>query len=128
MSFTQYFAEGLMIDKTGNLPFYFYGSGAALAVAANTSVIAAVTGQKIRVTKIWLANGGAAGSIIFRNGNAGALITTFIDVDAPAGFHSTRQLPFDPTGYCETSAGVGLYADIAGSAIWVGLQFILVTP
>ena len=92
---------------------YLYGIGGALvpkfaAIAAATAndntLVAAVTGKKIRVLALAVI-AGAAGNIYFQSAAAGTVLfggsTNTINLPANGGF----VLPFNPLGWFETVAG-----------------------
>jgi len=80
--------------------------------AGNNTVVAAVTGKKIRVLQLFLVNSAATGQTVrFRSGTAGAFLTgqmLFAPNDGPV-------LPFSPIGWFETAASTLLNMELVAA-------------
>lgn len=98
------------ISTVKSMPF-------ASGVAANVSIVAAVSGKIIRVMG-WIMSGTAVGfpTVQFKNGSGGTTRTHPINVPNNAAGLNERQEIKD-CGYFETSSGVGVFADIAVAAV-----------
>jgi len=96
----------------------FEGSGqkyAKVVQAAGTgAIVSAVTGKKIRVLALFVAQEkGAASVVTFKDG------TTAISGDIIIAVQNDGQivLPYNPAGWMETSAGAALQVTVADGAI-----------
>lgn len=100
----------------------------ALSVANNQTIVPAVTGARIRVMG-WKAHGttGTAGTMLLKSASGGATISPTLPIPANTTFPADI-LPLSLTGYCETVAGEGLFADVTGAAISLFLWYITYTP
>ena len=90
------------------------------SIAASTtdsSLVAAVTGKKIRVHAVFTNNSGTVGTLLFESGTATA-ITPTMDVAADGG---GAVMPFNPVGWFETAAGEALTATTAAGAGTTGI-------
>jgi len=76
----------------------------AAATSGNNTLLAAVTGKRIRVLALFV-QPGAAGNIYFTSATSGTVIfggsTNKINLGANGGF----VLPFNPAGWFQTAAG-----------------------
>lgn len=98
-----------------------------IGIGTNMVAIAAITGKIIRLMGAFLqSNGAASGSISFKNGSAG---TTYFNLNTPPSTNGDYfPMPIVESGYLETSAGVGLYSDVATTAQLANLFYIAYTP
>lgn len=97
------------------------------AVGANQSVIAAVTGKRIRIMGMTLQAASTAGDIIFKSGTSGTNYITCV-FKPPALTLPPFLLPVTDSGYCETVTGEPVYADVGTAACYVNLFYITYTP
>ncbi len=98
----------------------------ARAVSANNSVVAAVSGKRIRVVGLTIqTNGAAAGSITFYSGSGGTALWGFVTPPntMPPFVHEPNLL-----GYFETATGVGLFDTVVTTAQVYTIQYIIYTP
>jgi hypothetical protein len=92
----------------------------------NQSVIAAVSGQKIRVLGYTVQSStGVQSTYGFINGSGGTSLSSFI---APPSTAAPFTLPIVYAGYFETSTGVGLFIDVATAAVTVNVYYITYIP
>jgi hypothetical protein len=97
-------------------------SGALLASTANQSLIAAVTGKRLRVLSIIVNSAGATTVISLKNGSGGAIIMSF---NVPASTNGENAVfDIDPIGWCDTAAGVALVADLGGAICGYSIRYI----
>lgn len=100
----------------------------SLSISNNQSVVAAVTGKKIKVLGYLVqSNSATNGAYVFKSGSGGTILTG--QVFAPKITDPWPGLfPISEVGYFETAVGVGLFAD-CGSATVVGhVIYIAYTP
>lgn len=100
------------------------------AVALNQSIIAAITGKRIRVMGL-LGFGNATSNvsqIVFKNGTGGSLLTNGIILDNRTVSTKSPVLPVINSGYFETDTGVGLFADVYDVAAAVTVFYIEYKP
>jgi len=81
------------------------------ASSGNNTLVAAVTGKKIRVLAVFLTMTGTAVTIRFEDGADGTALTG--QLGPAAG--QTIVLPFNPVGWFETSAATLLNLELGGS-------------
>jgi len=81
------------------------------ASSGNNTLVAAVTGKKIRVLAVFLTMTGTAVTIRFEDGADGTALTG--QMGPAAG--QTIVLPFNPVGWFETSAATLLNLELGGS-------------
>jgi hypothetical protein len=81
------------------------------ASSGNNTLVAAVTGKKIRVLAAFLTMTGTAVTIRFEDGADGTALTG--QMGPAAG--QTIVLPFNPVGWFETSAATLLNLELGGS-------------
>ena len=98
-----------------------------LSVSNNQTVVAAVTGKKIRVMGLLATVGSGAGQagVTLKNGSGGATRMAFV---LPASTVGPIHLPLVNSGYFDTDTGVGLFVDIATSVVNLNLFYITYTP
>lgn len=92
------------------------------ATSGDNTVVAAVTGKKIRVVQLLLV---AAGTVTVRweSGTGGTALTGQMSHVDAAG----EVLPFSPAGWFETAAGVLLNLELSGAVSVDGvLAYVLV--
>lgn len=98
-----------------------------LAVGNNQAVVSAVTAKKIRVMG-WILSANAVATnpgVALKDGNAGTVLAGTI---LPAPEVKNDKLPIVDSGYFETTAGTGLYADITTATAKVQVFYIAYTP
>lgn len=105
-------------------PILSYSGG--FAIGNNQSVIAAVTGQKIRVLGYAVQSSTATQSTYgFIDGSGGASLSSFI---APPSTAAPFALPIVDPGYFETSTGVGLFLNVATAAVTINVFYLTYLP
>lgn len=98
----------------------------SLGVGANQSVVAAVTGKRIRVMGLVAqSNNAASGVLQLLDGSGGTLLYSY---PLPTNAQPTEKLPIVNSGYMETSTGVGLFATVLTQAIVANIFYIVYTP
>lgn len=103
-----------------------YNKFISLAVAANTQVIAGVSGQRIRVMgMISQSNNAAAGTLQLLDGSGGTIQYSY---PQPTNAQPLEKLPITNTGYFETSTGTGLYATVLTQPVVLNVFYIIYTP
>lgn len=124
--FTRYYATDIFHDKTGALQVKSKWVQFN-APTTNGTVIAAVTGKAIRVLSITAHVDTATFTKCYlKDGSGGSYLISW-------GFNTTSDtiiFPHEVAGWCETTAGTGLYADItniAGATWYVSVRYIEVT-
>jgi hypothetical protein len=97
-------------------------------VGANRQVVAAVTGQRIRVMG-WLAQstGAAVSNFGLKSASGGTFILAGVVVPMITN-GVIDKLPIVETGYCETNTGEGLFVDVITSDLSLNLFYITYTP
>jgi hypothetical protein len=70
--------------------------------SADNTIVAAVTGKKIRVTALFAVASGGANTLRFESGTGGTALTGQFSLAATTG---QVVLPFNPNGWFETLAG-----------------------
>lgn len=126
MTFQRYYAPDIFTDKNGRLTVKSKWVQFN-APTANGLVVTAVTGKAIRVLSITAHVDTATFTKCYlKDGSGGTYLMSW-------GFNTTSDtiiLPYNLAGWCETTAGTGLYADItniAGASWYVSLRYIEVT-
>jgi Flp pilus assembly protein CpaB len=79
------------------------------AATGDQSIVAALSGKKIRVHAVFANNAGTLGTLLFESGTATSISPTFDVVADGGGF----VLPFNDVGWFETAAGAALTATTA---------------
>jgi len=98
----------------------------SLAVGANQTVVAAVTGQRIRVMGILAqSNNAASGTLSLLDGSGGTALFTY---PLPTNAQPAMFLPIANTGYMETTTSTGLFATVTTQAIIANVFYIVYTP
>ena len=111
--------DAIMLNKTELTPKF-----AKLNAAANTAnqtIVAAVTGKKIRVLSFRLMGAGTAGSATFRSGGTSDISETF-NFDARSGMVAQ----FSPVGHFETVAGELLAVSTVTASATCGIGIVYV--
>jgi hypothetical protein len=80
------------------------------ATSGNNTLVAAVTGKKIRVLSLFLVSAGAT-TVTFQSGAGGTGLTGAITTAAGTGF----VLPHNPEGWFETAEGALLNAALSAA-------------
>ena len=81
------------------------------ATSGDTTLVAAVTGKKIRVLACFLVMTGTAVTIRFESGTGGTALTGQMTPSQGGGF----VLPYNPVGWFETAAGTLLNLELGGA-------------
>jgi len=91
------------------------------AGATNVQVVAAVTGKRLRILSVVAEHPTTASELALKDGSGGANLLLL----AIAAGAANQILPPNSLGWCDTSAGVGLYADAgAGANVNVSVRYI----
>ena len=80
------------------------------AASGDNSIVAAVSGKKIRVLALFLVAAGGV-TVRFESGASGTALTGQMNLVANTGF----VLPFNPLGWFETGTGVLLNLELSGA-------------
>lgn len=95
----------------------------AASTGGDNTLVAAVTGKKIRVHAFFLVATGGANTIAFESGAGGSALTGDMDI----GDNGQFVLPYSPAGWFETAAAALLNLELsAGTAVAGGLVYSLV--
>jgi hypothetical protein len=94
--------------------------------ATNIPVVAAVSGKKIRVLSICLTSAANMTQPTLKNGSGGAVIYQ-MTCPANTGEHPDVVRDLNPFGWCETSTGVGLYADAGTTTQNIQVRYVAYT-
>lgn len=81
------------------------------ATSGDTTLVAAVTGKKIRLLSLIAVMTGTAVTIRFESGTGGTALTGQMTPSQGGGF----VLPYNPGGWFETAAGVLLNLELGGA-------------
>jgi hypothetical protein len=93
------------------------------AVSGNNTLVAAVTGKRIRVLSLVAVMTGTAVTIRFESAADGTALTGQMQPSAGGGF----VLPFNPVGWFETAASELLNMELSGAQSVDGvLQYVLI--
>lgn len=98
---------------------------------ANTQVVAASTGQRIRVMGYMCQSRGATTSdILFRSNSSGTQIEGVVTVPSKnSGDEKPFLKPITDTGWFETSTGHALFVQVTGTdGLWLAVYYIKYTP
>jgi hypothetical protein len=100
----------------------------AASVAANTEVIAAVSGKIIRLMGMSVqSNTSTPGTFFFRSASGGTVLTQ--EITAPANTDGQPFMwPICESGYLETNEGEGLFVTVTTAALNFNVFFIEYTP
>ncbi len=101
---------------------------AVVGVSTNTSLIAGITGRRIRVMGAFISSQGAAVSTFsLKNGSGGSVL---FGATAPSNAVATPNifLPINDSGYVETSTGTGLFSDVATTAAAITIFYVDYIP
>lgn len=99
---------------------------AAVDVAAlgDNTLVAAVTGKKIRVLSLFLVASGGANTLRLESGAGGTALTGQMNLAA----NGQLVLPFNDEGWCETAAAALLNLELStATSVDGGLSYIEVT-
>jgi hypothetical protein len=80
------------------------------ATSGNNTLVAAVTGKRIRVVALMLVAGGTV-NVRFESGADGTALSGQIQLVAQAGF----ALPFNPAGWLQTAVGALLNLELSAA-------------
>lgn len=125
--YVKYFATNIFTDSTRNVCEVKDAFLQATAATNNQSLIAAVTGKKIVVISLALHSLGAAGHIVFKSGNAGTNLRSYL---APVNTSASPMIqePLNFAGIFRTASGIGLFLDNnSAAAVNVACSYIEVT-
>ncbi len=90
--------------------------------SGDNTLVAAVTGKKIRVVSLFAVASGAV-AVAFESGASGTALTGQMNV----GANGNITMPFNPEGWFETAAGVLLNMELGGATSVDGcLTYVLV--
>jgi hypothetical protein len=93
-------------------------------VGSDRTVVAAVTGKRIRVMGFSCYNGSSASTYNFKSNSGGTVIFR-----GSKSINTTVDLlPITETGYFETSTGHGLFLDVGTAAVDLNVYYITYTP
>lgn len=94
----------------------------------NQTVLAAITGERIRIMGLVAQSSTSTeGSFNLKSASGGA--TLFPAMFAPANNAGKPfELPVTDSGYFETVAGEGLFADIVTAAVTIAVFYVTYTP
>lgn len=81
------------------------------ATSGDNTLVAAVTGKRIRVLSLFVIMTGTAVTIRFESGAGGTALTGQMQPTQGGGF----VLPFNPVGWFETAAGALLNLELSGA-------------
>lgn len=116
---------------TGSWPLL--SIAASMGVGANTQILAGIpaasgiAAKSIRVMG-WTAIGQAgAGLFLFLDGSGGTVIHNRIGFPALAGGINDKQ-PIVECGYCQTTAGTGLFCTVEVAAVYLTVYYIAYIP
>lgn len=126
MTFATYFCEGILIDKKGVVPVK-QESVLILGVVASTTLVAAVTGKKIRIISAIFSNRNALQMTFAFMSNATLISSNY---DPPPLAVGPMILGPNPFGWQETVAGQALNVVTAtgGAEVSINIRYIEVTP
>lgn len=98
-----------------------------LAVAANTLLVSAISGKRIRVIGGNVFSNGAYSVLSFISASGGTIKKM---IAVPANTVATPNVPLvpDPYSFFETNTGEGLYATNSAVIVLLSLNYIEVTP
>lgn len=92
----------------------------AASTSGNNTIVALVSGKKIRVLSMWLVASGAVNAK-FQSGASGTDLSGLAYLIANTGM----VLPYNPAGWCETASGALLNLNLsAATAVGGGLSYI----
>ena len=95
---------------------------------SNNQIVAAVTGQVIRLMGAYLQSStSTAAGVFFKNGNGGTVLWNVGTVPVTTNGLYTF-FPIIDCGYIETTVGTGLFADISTATAYVTIFYITYTP
>lgn len=97
-----------------------------LSVGNNQSVVAAVTGKRIRVLAYKVSSlNSSVGAYAFKSGSGGAVLDG--GQSPPNTIPPLIMIPWD-AGYFETETGIGLFADIVSNGASIQVYYVEYTP
>lgn len=88
----------------------------ATGIGDNT-LVAGVTGKKIRVVALVLVASGGANSVRLESGAGGSALTGVMDLPADGQL----VLPYHPGGWCETAAAALLNLELSAATLVAGV-------
>lgn len=89
----------------------------AAATGGDNTLVAAVTGKKIRVIALVLVASGGANSVRLESGASGTAITGVMDIID----NGQLVLPYNPAGWCETAAAALLNMELSAATAVAGV-------
>lgn len=95
----------------GTTPLLVQRAAIDAATSGDNTLVAAVTGKKIRVLAVFAVMTGTAITIRFESGAGGTALTGQMQPSQGGGF----VLPFNPVGWFETAAGELLNLELGGA-------------
>lgn len=105
-----------------------YTAGGVFAVANNQSVIAAVTGQRIRIMGLTFVSDDAAAASNFLLKSASGGTTIMPAMSGAPDITAPFNLPLVYSGYAETNTGEGLFIDVGTQALRIWVFYLVYTP
>lgn len=104
-----------------------YAARAEIAIGNNATILAGVSGERIRIMgMVFSAEDATAGFIRLKSASGGTQLLGRIT--CPVSTSPAFQLPIVDSGYCETNTGEGLFADVAIAAVYGTIFYITYTP
>lgn len=101
--------------------------GVSATVGSNRTVVAAVSGKRIRVMGYQIQSTGATqGAFVLKDGSGGSQLGG--SFTAPPSTAAPMKLEVKEGGYFETTAGNGLFADITTATVQIEVSYIEYTP
>lgn len=109
--------DAIMNDNTELVPKFAIIDAAS---SGDNTLLAAVTGKKIRVTALYLVSAGTV-NVRFESGAGGTALSGQMNLVANTGF----VLPFNPTGWFETASATLLNLELSAAvSVDGGFQYI----
>lgn len=125
--FLKYFATNIFTDSNRAVCEVKDAFLQIAGAAVNQTLVTAVTAKKIVVLSLALHSTGAAGHIVFKSGNAGTNLRSYL---APINTSASPMIqePLNFSGIFRTASGIGLFIDNNSAAICnVAVSYIEVT-
>lgn len=91
-----------------NQPVLVKRAAIAITATVDTTIVAAVTGKKIRVLSLY-GHASAGSTVRLESGTGGTALTGAM----PLAANGQLNLPYNPHGHCETAAGALLNLELS---------------
>lgn len=130
MSFERIFPAKLYEGIGGEVTKLLSAPVTLTAATNNQSVIAAITGKRIRFMGLigFSDSTTIPGRVFFKDGNAGTMLGFGIHLPVN-NVGNQMTFPIADPGYFETTAGTGLFADLtSAAAVAMTVFYIVYTP